>query len=133
MAGPRGRGAVTAAVSDLQDSIKVKDSIISRLEKDLDGVKVELKEAQAVMQGKTAAQIEKSVDFQTKVTNFLEERGWKMEVHAVEKGNKTIKQKKRLGVLKFIGKFVSDRDEAQIKVKVRSPCKRGPTGPQWHN
>eukprot|EP00892_Ulva_mutabilis_P001966 jgi/Ulvmu1/11770/UM008_0184.1 len=121
--GVRGRGAAAAA-SDAEEALKVKDGalkakdgIIARLEKELEGVKAELKEARAAMGNKTPEQVKKAVAFEAKVTPFLEEHGWVTRQMQVQRGGKMVKTRARTGVLKFIGKIISERDEASIEVQ----------------
>lgn len=126
-AAARGRGPTSAApgstavVSELQDSVKVKDGMIQRLEKDLAGVKAELREAKTALGDSTPAEVTKMIDFHKKALEVLTQNGWKTQwVTGQGPGGKPIKR--RMGAVKFIGKLISDRDVAEIRVKVCIHC-----------
>lgn len=108
-----------AALAELQESLKARDAVVARLEKELDVVKAELAAASEAMRGHPAKVIAKALDFEAKLEPFLESHGWKKETKKVKKDGKLVTTHVRVSVLKFIGKIVSERDEAQLEVTVR--------------
>lgn len=119
-AAPAGAAAAPpAALAELQETLKTRDAAVTRLEKELEGVKVELAAAAKAMRGNSAKAVAKALDFEGKLEPFLESLGWTKGKMEVKRDGKMISTIGRVSVLKFIGQIVSARDEAQLEVIVR--------------